>query len=139
MSSSANHTGAGFNLEKPNAIADDRARTIRVDRFWRGVIAALGRPGDTYVLVDVLPHDDAYAWCEQNRFDVNPATGALEIQDVMALDRFVGGRPRPEDSHAPLLANIPDKHFTQLGTPEQVIPLTRTSTPRWSSRRSPPC
>lgn len=120
------HTGAGINLEKPNAIADPRARTVRVDQFWRGVVAALGGQEDEYVLVDVMAHDDAYAWCERNVFEVNPATGALEIQDIRALKDFGAGRAEPEPAQQPLLANIPDKSFTQLGISEQVIPLIRT-------------
>lgn len=121
-----NHTGAGISLEKPQAIADDRARTVRIDRFWRGVVAALGGARDTYVLFDVLPHDDAYVWCERNRFDVNPATGAFEVQDVRALDDFATAQESTAGEDRPLLAGIPDKHLTQLGIPETVIPLVRT-------------
>lgn len=120
------HTGAGINLEKPEAIADERARTMRVDKFWRGVVAALGGPHDTYVLVDVLAHDEAYGWCQRHRFDVNPATGALQIQDVTALEGMTTGERLMEDGKTGLLVNIPDKHFTQLGIPDHVIPLVRT-------------
>lgn len=126
LESFEHHTGSGTNLEKPNAIADPRARTVRVDQFWRGVVAALGGREDEYVLVDVMPHDDAYAWCERNTFEVNPATGALEIKDVKALEDFSAGQPEPEPADQPLLANIPDKSFTQLGISEQIIPLIRT-------------
>lgn len=119
------HTGAGVNLEKPNAAADDRARTVRVDRFWRGVVAA-PTAGSTYVLLDVLPHDDAYAWCERHVLDVNPATGALEIQDVEALEAFRAQTgPSPDQTPAGLFSTVPDKHFTQLGVPDPVVVLAR--------------
>ena len=119
------HTHAGIHLEKPNAVADDRARTVRVDQFWRGVVAAVGGPDDKHVLVDVLPHDDAYSWCERNIFDVNPATGAFEITDVAAIEDFAGSRPA-EAAPQPLMAEVPDKHFTQLGIPDKVLTLVRT-------------
>lgn len=118
------HTGS--HLEKPNAVADDRARTIRVDKFWRGVVAAVGGPDDKHVLVDVLPHDDAYSWCERNTFEVNPATGALEITDVAGIDTFSAAKPGPSPTPKSLLSDIPDKHFRQLGISERVLPLVRT-------------
>ena len=120
------HTHAGVHLEKPNAVADPRARTVRVDQFWRGVVAAVGGSDDRHVLVDVMPHDDAYAWCERNVFEVNPATGAFEITDVEAIQDFARTRPATEPADKPLLEGVPDKHFTQLGIPDGVLPLART-------------
>lgn len=75
---------AGMHLEKPHAIADPRARTIRVNRFWRGVVMAPTQ-GDTYLLYDVLPHDDAYAWCASHKFVINSATREVEVVNVAAM------------------------------------------------------
>lgn len=119
------HTGAGINLEKPVGIADSRGRTVRVDRFWRGVVCAVGGPQDTYVLLDVLPHDQAYDWLSRHTFDVNPVTGALEVADLRVQEDFPP-QPSAEAMPAtPLLAGVPDKHFAQLGIPEAVTSLAR--------------
>jgi hypothetical protein len=38
----AESTVAGVHLEKLNGSADDRVRTVRVDKQWRGVVVRLG-------------------------------------------------------------------------------------------------
>src|SRR5690606_503982 len=75
---SAHHTG--IHLEKITRARDDRFRTIRIDQFWRGVVLA-PESGDTYTLLKVLPHDDAYTWAQRRTASVNAATGRIEIRD----------------------------------------------------------
>jgi superfamily I DNA/RNA helicase len=116
-------TKAGIHLEKPNAAADDRARTIRIDQFWRGVVIAPDA-GDTYVLTAVLPHDKAYEWCERNVFAVNPATGAFEIQDLGAIEAVVSAVVGAPES-GELFDRFPDKDLTALGIPHVLLPVVR--------------
>jgi hypothetical protein len=72
MSKFQQHTHAGIHLEAVNHARDPRVRTIRIDKFWRGVVLAPAK-GDTYCLLTVLPHDDAYAYCASRRFtDIMP-------------------------------------------------------------------
>ncbi|MCK9903471.1 AAA family ATPase [Frankia sp. Cpl3] len=77
-------TIAGLHLEKPHALADDRGRTIRVTKFWRGVVMAPVE-GDHYILFDVLEHDRAYVWLANHTFAINSATREVEIVDVEAM------------------------------------------------------
>src|SRR5690606_42046403 len=77
-------THAGLHLEKISAARDERLRTIRNDQFWRGVVLAPDS-GDTYVLLKVLPHDDAYDCARRHRVSVNSATGGIEVRDVEAI------------------------------------------------------
>jgi hypothetical protein len=119
---SATHTG--LHLEKINGARDPRARTIRVDRFWRGVVIAPDA-GDTYLLLRVLPHDDAVDWVKRHTFSINHTTGALEIQDVeelAAVSRAVGGTPTAD---AALFEGRSDKEFTTLGIPAELVPVLR--------------
>ncbi|MEU5948550.1 hypothetical protein ABZ793_23725 [Micromonospora sp. NPDC047465] len=37
-------------------------RTIRINDFWRGVVLAPDDGSDTFLLLNVVPHDDAYTW-----------------------------------------------------------------------------
>ena len=67
ISKFAEHTYAGLHLEKIQHSKDDRIRTIRIDRFWRGVVLAPDS-GDTYCLIKVLPHDKANADAASRRF-----------------------------------------------------------------------
>ncbi len=64
----ATHTG--LHLEKISGARDDRFRTIRIDQFWRGVVLAPAK-GDTYTLLKVLPHDDAYDWAKRRKASVS--------------------------------------------------------------------
>ena len=68
------HTHAGLHLEKLTNPRDAQVRTIRIDQFWRGVVLAPAR-GDQYVLLRVLPHDDAIDWARSRTFSVNPVSG----------------------------------------------------------------
>nr|WP_261565219.1 hypothetical protein [Frankia gtarii] len=80
-------THAGLHLEKIGNVRDNRFRSIRIDKFWRGVVLE-PENGDTYTLLKVLPHDDAYAyaWARRRRVSINAATERIEIRDVVAID-----------------------------------------------------
>jgi hypothetical protein len=118
----------GLNLESYHAAADPRARTIRVDKFWRAILAAPEDGDGTYILFAVKPHDDADRWMAKNRFSVNALTKGLEViadEDVRSVaksDSLLG----PEAPEKGLLADLPDKAFKQLGiTDEGLIDLVK--------------
>lgn len=121
-------THSGLHLEKISNVRDDRFRSIRIDRFWRGVVLAPDS-GDTYTLLKVLPHDDAYAWARRRRVSVNAATGRIEIRDVAAIDATLPYLERQAE-HAPerLFAAVPDKDLRRLGVDEQTLAFARALT-----------
>ncbi|MFL1428138.1 MULTISPECIES: UvrD-helicase domain-containing protein [unclassified Nocardiopsis] len=119
---------AGLHLEKITGARDDRFRTIRIDQFWRGVVLAPVN-GDTYTLLKVLPHDDAYEWAKRRKASVNMATGGIEIRDVAALDaslphmkRMAGNTPEK------LFDHVKDSELRRLGIDEHTLPLARVLT-----------
>jgi hypothetical protein len=71
-------TVAGIHLEKIDDVRDPRLMSIRIDNFWRGVVLA-PNSGDAYLLLRVLPHDEAYQWAQRRAASVNRATGGIEI------------------------------------------------------------
>src|SRR6266498_1471246 len=77
---------AGQHLEKLEGARDPRIRTIRLTQSHRGIVLA-PEHGETYVLLRALPHDEAYRWVSRNECSVNPATGALEVMDVTAIQQ----------------------------------------------------
>jgi len=118
----ATHTGV--HLEKLNATRDDRVRTVRVDRFWRGVVVRLGE--GRYALLRVLPHDDAIDWATRQRFGVNPVTGLVEILDVPTVEARVDAVLATAPAEAPrLFAERRDRDFAAVGIDEELIPLLR--------------
>ncbi|USY17480.1 AAA family ATPase [Nocardiopsis exhalans] len=122
----ATHTG--LHLEKINHARDDRFRTIRVDQFWRGVVLA-PRNGDTYTLMKVLPHDDAYAWAGRRRASVNSVTGGIEVRDVDTIDSTLPHLERVAE-HVPtrLFEDVKDADLRRLGVDEQTLGFARTLT-----------
>src|SRR3954454_11936245 len=118
------HTSKGLNLERYNAAEDTRSRTARVDIHTRAILAAGG--SDTYILVKVLPHDQADRWMENNKFNVNQLTGALEVIDVTAVENVPAAMAVPSERAARPLDDVPDKAFAQLGiTDQRVIDVAR--------------
>jgi hypothetical protein len=112
-------THAGIHLEKVSNARDDRLRSIRIDRFWRGVVLA-PESGDTYTLLKVLPHDDAYVWAQRRQVSINAVTGRIEIRDVEAIDatlpelsRTAGGKDERLFSH------VSDGDLRRLGVDDQ--------------------
>ncbi|MCK9925869.1 AAA family ATPase [Frankia sp. Mgl5] len=122
----ATHTG--LHLEKIGNARDDRFRSIRIDKFWRGIVLAPDS-GDTYTLLKVLPHDDAYAWAQRRRASVNAATGRIEIRDVVAIDATLPELARQaERAVSRLFAHVADKDLRRLGIDEQTLAFARVLT-----------
>lgn len=116
---------AGAHLEAPNAARDPLARTVRIDNFWRGVVHA-PEQGDTYLMLRIMPHDDAYKWAQRNVIRINKASGGIEIVDVARVEEAVIATPIPISSDEPnLFAAISDATLHQLGILADVLPLVR--------------
>ncbi len=118
------HTHAGLHLEKLAGVRDDRVRTIRIDKFWRGVVLAPDT-GDRYLLLRVMGHDDAITWAKSHKFSVNEVSGVLEIRDVAALDELAAQLEAPVAA-ALLFREIKDSELRRLGVDEQVLLLARS-------------
>jgi hypothetical protein len=120
------HTHAGLHLEKLNNARDDRVRTIRITKFWRGVVLA-PHTGDRYVLLRVMPHDDAIDWARKHVFTVNEVSGVLEVRDVAELERLTDQQtPGSSEVPARLFAKVSDGVFRKLGVDDQVLAFARS-------------
>ncbi|WP_017539240.1 UvrD-helicase domain-containing protein [Nocardiopsis halophila] len=106
---------AGGHLERPHEALDPRWRTLRITLGYRGVVLAPD-DGDMFLLVAVLPHDDAYQFCKRRRASVNQAFGVLEFRDEANLET-VGAALQPvaEGAEKRLFDHVADKHLAQLG------------------------
>lgn len=119
------HTHAGVHLEKPKNAADPRMRTVRVDKYWRGVVLDLG--GDDYCLMRVVRHDDAYD--RTHRFGVNAKLGVLEVWDQAGLEALEPViRKQAEATPARLFEGTDDADLLRLGIDEQFLPLVHQVT-----------
>src|SRR5271157_4416896 len=84
----ANPKSAAIHYEKIHDVKDDKVRTVRIDQKYRAVVLH-PEHGDVHMLVWVDNHDKAIAWAKNRVFEVNPATGAIQ---VVSLDHVPAPR-----------------------------------------------
>ncbi|KUL47644.1 hypothetical protein ADL28_32075 [Streptomyces violaceusniger] len=119
------HRHAGLHLEKLEKARDPRIRTIRINSFMRGVVLA-PESGDSFLLLKVMPHDDAIAWAVKHRATVNSATRGIELRNDVALERATAGvRQLASTETERLFAHMADKDLIRLGIDAELLPLIR--------------
>ena len=121
------HADKGLHLESVNNARDPRMRTIRITDFWRGVVLAPDDGSDTFLLINVVPHDDAYTWAAKRLYTVNTATQALEVRNVVAIEQLTPALEKAA-AQAPslLFARYSDTVLRDLGVDDQVLRAVRT-------------
>jgi superfamily I DNA/RNA helicase len=119
---------AGAHLEKLTNIRDERFKSIRIDRQYRGIVLA-PRTGDTYTLLRVDTHDEAYAWVRHRRVSVNMANGCMEIRDDAIIEDTIDGLSQTSsDAARPIFDHISDADLIRLGIDDQMRRFARTLT-----------
>jgi hypothetical protein len=118
-------TFAGIHLESIRNVRDSRLRSIRIDQFWRGIVLA-PESGDSYTLLRVLPHDEAYRWARRQTASVNRATGAIELRDAVAIEEAL---PAPAPVRAErLFGGVSDADLRRLGIDDQMLAFAHSLT-----------
>ncbi|MER6914066.1 UvrD-helicase domain-containing protein [Streptomyces sp. NPDC000594] len=117
----------GLHLESVENARDRRMRTVRITDFWRGVVLAPDDGSDLFLLVHVLPHDDAYTWAAKRLYSTNSATRGLEVRDAVALDELTplyetASRKAPKL----LFSGVSDGVLRELGIDAQVLRAARS-------------
>ena len=121
------HTAKGLQLERYNAAEDPRSRTARVDIHTRAILASAG--SDTYILVNVLPHDQADRWMENNKFSVNQLPEPLR-SSTSQPSRTSPLRWRFRLNGLPARSTTcPTKHSRNLGSPTNVSSMLHAGWP----------
>ncbi|MEW2400413.1 UvrD-helicase domain-containing protein [Streptomyces sp. NPDC046862] len=119
------HRHAGLHLEKLEKARDPRIRTIRINQFMRGVVLA-PESGDSFLLLKVMPHDDAIAWAVKHRATINSATHGIELRNDVALERATAGVQHLASADTErLFKHVSDKDLTRLGIDADLLPLVR--------------
>ncbi|MEV4867681.1 UvrD-helicase domain-containing protein [Streptomyces syringium] len=121
------HADKGLHLESVERARDPRMRTIRINDFWRGVVLAPDDGSDVFLLVKVVPHDDAYSWAAKRLYTTNTATRGLEVRNVVAIEQLTPALEQAAAAAPSLLfAKYSDTVFRGLGIDEQVLRAVRT-------------
>lgn len=126
---SVDDTTSGLHIEKINGSADPKARTGRVDKFWRAVLFRIDTKGDrAYVVHGVWPHDDAIAEARRTILRINPINGLPEFEKVepaapASPPAWTPEVPPTSDSTEPFLTRLGvsrDDLVDRLGLPAAV-------------------
>ncbi len=82
--------------------------------------------GDGYVLLTVLPHDEAIRWASHHVITVNAVSGALEVRNVVAIEHLSRGLEQVSAAQPErLFDHVSDADLRRLGIDDQVLPLVR--------------
>lgn len=121
------HADKGLHLESVDKARDPRMRTIRINDFWRGVVLAPDDGSDVFLLVNVVPHDDAYTWAAKRLYTTNSATRGLEVRNVVAIEQLTPALEKAAAGAPSLLfAKYSDTVLRELGVDGQVLRAVRT-------------
>lgn len=118
-------TSAGLNYESIHNAADPNLKSLRVDQTYRAIVRKPDT-GNTYLLLWVDKHDDAYAWAQRKLCKINPESGALQIIDVEAASALASKLASQHPPQVPgRFAAIRDRHLVRLGVPEELLGAVR--------------
>lgn len=109
----------GINLEKIFNPYDDKFYSGRVDKTYR-VIIAIQEKTNTYVLLWVDHHDEAYKWANTKKIEVNKLTGLLQLYDILPV----------KVEEKAVLNKVFDKYTNEqlvaIGVPDVQLPFLRS-------------
>ncbi len=120
-------TQASINLEHIEKARDSKARSARVGDDYRAIIIAPER-GDTFLLMYVDHHDEAYRWCINKQFEAHGALGTLQVFDVTEASAAIEQLPaqtKTSDEITYVLDVFTDEELFQAGVPEALVPAVR--------------
>lgn len=87
---SVNDASSGLHIEPINGSVDPRARTGRVNDFWRAVLFRIDPPsGEThYVYAGTWPHDEGTEKAKKLTLHLNHVNGVLELHEAVAAQEL---------------------------------------------------
>lgn len=120
-------TQPGLNFERLAGVRDDKVRSVRIDQAYRAIVVHPPK-GDVYLCVWVAHHDDAYAWVRNKRFDINPASGVLQLYEVEQHAEAATPTPRhgaASRAEPRLFNGHDDEDLLLAGVPLPLLPAVR--------------
>ncbi|MGF1601183.1 MAG: UvrD-helicase domain-containing protein [Thermosynechococcaceae cyanobacterium] len=120
-----NPTSSGINYENINNAKDANLKSVRVDLTYRAIIRKPDS-GNSYLLLWVDKHDEAYDWAQKKVCKINPESGALQLIDVEAAATLESELTRRQTLQAKgRFDGIHDRYLLRLGVPEELLGAMR--------------
>ncbi len=115
-----------IHLEPVQNARDSKVRSARVGDDYRAIVIAPDR-GDTFLLMHIDHHDEAYAWCKHRQFETHAALGTLQVFDIEAVERVVEQQTQstPRATTSYILDHLSDSELFAAGVPQALIPAVR--------------
>lgn len=114
-------TKTGINFESITHAKDAHLKSLRVDQKYRAIVRQPPQ-GNTYLLLWIDKHDEAYQWAQNHVCKINPESGALQVIDVeqaKTLENQILQRQTSRQEKR--FQGISDRHFLRLGVPEELL------------------
>lgn len=109
----------GLNFEKINTPYEDKIYSVRIDDTYRGIVAKISEL-DSYVLLWIDHHDEAYEWAQSKKVKINPNTGVLQVFTVTNIEET---EKKPEKET--IFGKYSDNDLLKIGVPEELIPYVK--------------
>lgn len=106
----------GIHYEKLTGGMDQKIYSVRIDDTYRGIVV---REDNTFLLLWVDHHDEAYDWARRKRCQINKLTGAIQIYDVQEVKEKAEKTPG-------IFAGVSDDDLKKLGVPEEIVPFVKS-------------
>lgn len=117
------NTTLGIHLEPISQFKNNSLRTARVDDNYRMVIGVLD--GETFSLLYVANHEEAYRWGMNKRFVWNEHTQACQLITVEEKAEQVI-IAKPSKTETVFFADYPNEKLLKIGIPEECIEKVKT-------------
>lgn len=115
-----NPYASGINLEKIRDSRSDGVHSVRIDQTYRGILFK-PKSGNTFMLLWVDHHDDAYDWAKRHNCEIHPSTGAIQIIDTQYVEQQVPEIVEQPVSLPLIFADYSKEQIIDLGVPESFI------------------
>ena len=116
-----NPANPGISLERLTGVADANLWAARVTQDLRAIL----HQGDTWTILYVDRHDDAYRWAERRKILRNSMTGALQIVETTEEVEAIITRYPPSTEERGIFDKHKDDYLLSLGLPENWLPTIR--------------
>ena len=117
-----NNAANGIHLEPIAQFKDNALRSARVDDNYRAIIGVLG--DNTYHLLYVGTHEDAYNWGMRKRFAWNEHTQSCQLITVTESEEVVQ-KATPETTENTFFKNVTDEKLLAIGVPQELLGKVR--------------
>jgi len=120
-------TQLSINLERVVHARDPKVRSARVGDDYRAILIAPDK-GDTYLLMHVDHHDEAYQWSYNRLFEAHAELGTFQVINVTEVEQVAEKVASVEDYYKNSdyrLHQLSDNDLFLAGIPKALVPSIR--------------